>query len=72
MKKAIVLVSGSSLVALLAALCAGCQRDEVKMIDVPRKVARTTLTCRSITSAALPDPKSARNQPAGSSSVART
>ena len=37
MKKAIVLAGGSSLIALLAALSAGCNQDDVKVIDVPRK-----------------------------------
>jgi hypothetical protein len=36
-KKANVLASGWSLIALLAALSAGCYQDEVKMVDVPRK-----------------------------------
>ncbi len=36
-KKAILLARGSSLVALLAAVCSGCDHDDVKVIDVPRK-----------------------------------
>jgi hypothetical protein len=36
-KRASLLACGSSLIALLAALSAGCNRDEVKMVDVPRK-----------------------------------
>ena len=37
MKKANVLAYGAALFPLLAALGAGCYRDEVKMVDVPRK-----------------------------------
>jgi hypothetical protein len=36
-KKAIVFGGRSILIALLAALNAGCNQDDVKMIDVPRK-----------------------------------
>ncbi len=37
MKKAILFAGSSFLITLLAALCCGCNRDEVKMVDVPRK-----------------------------------
>ena len=37
MKKANVLGHGSSLIALFAALTAGCNHDDVKVLDAPRK-----------------------------------
>jgi hypothetical protein len=36
-KKANVLAGGFSLISLFAAVSAGCDQDEVKMVDVPRK-----------------------------------
>ena len=37
MKRAILFAGSSFLIALLAALNCGCNQDEVKMVDVPRK-----------------------------------
>ena len=37
MKQAIPFAGGSFLIALLAALSCACNRDEIKMVDVPRK-----------------------------------
>jgi hypothetical protein len=62
-KKANVLAGGSSLIALLAALSAGCTHDDVKMIDVPRKDIPKEILNRPIPPEAFKTmPRGAREQ----------